>query len=116
MSGGGDLASTGTGTPLLEVWGSETARGIGSGGTSSEPDTVTGWSAYRRAQYCHLVIDVTAPKFWGGPTRMLVRAIDPTQIGSTITSTSDEAVMDHVTLVRNSVTGPAGHSRPRHPR
>ena len=115
-SGGGDLAATGTGTPLLEVWGSETARGIGSGGTSSEPDPVTGWSAYRRAQYCHLVVDVKAPKFWGGPTSMLVRAIDPTQSGSTITSISDEAVMDHVTLVRNSVTGPAGHHPPRHPR
>jgi hypothetical protein len=38
------------------------------------------------------------------------------QSGSTITSISDEAVMDNVTLVRNSVTGPAGHSRPRHPR
>jgi hypothetical protein len=72
---------------------------------------VTGWS-----QYCHLVVDVKAPRFWGGPTSMLVRAIDPTQSGSTITSISDEAVMDHVTLVRNSVTGPAGHPRPRHPR
>jgi hypothetical protein len=29
-------------------------------------------------------------------------------------SAAAEAVMDHVTLVRNSVTGPAGHSRPRH--
>src|SRR5487761_218995 len=88
-SGGGDLAS------------------IGSGGTSSRPDTVTGWSAYRRAQYCHLVIDVTAPKRWGGQTSMHIRAIDPTQSGSTITSITSEAVMDNVTLVRKSVTGPA---------
>ena len=109
-SGGGDMATTGTGTPLLEVWGSETSRGIGSGGTTSQPDTVTGWSAYRRAQYCHLVIDVTAPKFWGGQTSMHIRAIDPTQAGSTITSTTDEAVMDNVTLIRKSVTGPTpGH-------
>jgi len=107
-SGGGDLATTGTGTPPVEVWGSETSLGIGSGGTSSQPDTVTGWSAYRRAQYCHLVIDVTAPKFWGGRTSLQVRAIDPTQSGSTITSITDEAVMDNVTLVRKSVTGPAG--------
>jgi len=108
-SGGGDMATTGSGTPPLEVWGSETSLGIGSGGTSSEPDTVTGWSAYRRAQYCHLVIDVTAPKFWGGRTSLQVRAIDPTQSGSTITSITDEAVMDNVTLVRKSVTGPEQH-------
>lgn len=112
-SGGGDLATTGTGTPLIEVWGSETALGVGSGGTSSEPDTVTGWSGYRRAQYCHLVIDVAAPKFWGAQTSMHIRAIDPTQSGSTITSITDEVVMDDVTLIRRSVTGPnRGPSRP----
>jgi hypothetical protein len=71
-SGGGDMATTGTGAPSIEVWGSETSGGIGSGGTSSQPDTVTGWSAYRRAQYCHLVIDVTAPKFWGGRTSLRI--------------------------------------------
>jgi len=106
-SGGGDMATTGTGIPPIEVWGTETSRGIGSGGTSSQPDPVTGWSAYRRAQYCHLVIDVTAPKFWGGQTTLQIRAIDPTQSGSTITSITDEAVMDNVTLVRKSVTGPS---------
>ena len=105
------MATTGTGAPLIEVWGSETALGVGSGGTSSEPDTVTGWSAYRRAQYCHLVIDVAAPRFWGGQTRMHIRAIDPTQSGSTITSITNEAVMDDVTLVRKSVTGPGNGSR-----
>ncbi len=104
-SDGGDLAGAGTGTPTLEVWGSESAKG-GSGGTKSEPDPVTGWSAYRRAQYCHLVIDVTAPKVRGGETRMHVQAIDPTQSGSTITSIDNPAVMDNVTLVRRSVTGP----------
>jgi Calcineurin-like phosphoesterase/Purple acid Phosphatase, N-terminal domain/TAT (twin-arginine translocation) pathway signal sequence len=108
-SGGGDEATTGTGTPPIEVWSTETSRGIGSGGTNSQPDTVTGWSAYRRAQYCHLVIDVTAPKVHGGQTSMLIRAIDPTQSGSTITSITDEVVMDNVTLVRKSVTGPGGN-------
>jgi hypothetical protein len=116
-SGGGDLATTGTGTPLIRVWGSETSLGVGSGGTSSEPDTVTGWSAYRRAQYCHLVIDVTAPRFWGGQTSMHIRAIDPTQSGSTITSITNEVVMDDVTLVRRSVAGPAhDHGGPSAPR
>jgi hypothetical protein len=71
------------------------------------PDTVTGWSAYRRAQYCHLVIDVTAPKAHGSLTSMHIRAIDPSQSGSTITSITDSAVMDSVTLVRKSVTGPS---------
>jgi hypothetical protein len=105
-SGGGDMATTGTGTPPIEVWGSETPRGIGSGGTSSQPDPATGWSAYRRGQYCHLVIDITAPKLWGGRTSMHIRAIDPAQSGSTIASIGNEAVMDNVTLVRKSVTGP----------
>jgi hypothetical protein len=104
-SGGGDLATTGTGTPKVEVWGDESPSGS-TGGTSSEPDPVTGWSAYRRAQYCHLVIDVSAPKTWGGLTSMHIRAIDPAQSGSTITSIADPAVMDDVTLVRKSVTGP----------
>jgi hypothetical protein len=108
-SGGGDLATDGPGTPLLEVWGNESPSGS-SGGTSSEPDPVTGWSAYRRAQWCHLVIDVSAPKIWGGLTSMHIRAIDPAQNGSGITSIADSAVMDDVTLVRKSVTGPArGH-------
>jgi hypothetical protein len=117
-SGGGDLATTGTGVPPLEVWGSETARGIGSGGTRSVPDPVTGWSAYRRAQYCHLVIDVTAPKFWGGRTTLHIRAVDPAQAGATITSISNPVIMDSVTLVRKSVTGPSlgwGGSRPNEP-
>ena len=105
-SGGGDLAAAGPGTPAIEVWGAETSRGIGSGGTSSQPDPVTGWSAYRRAQYCHLVVDVTAPRAFGGQTSMHIRAIDPAQSGSTITSVTSEAVMDSVTLVRRSVTGP----------
>lgn len=108
-SGGGDMATTGAGVPLLEVWGEESPSGSG-GGTSSEPDPVTGWSAYRRGQWCHLVIDVTAPKYRGGLTSMHVRAIDPAQNGSGVTSITDAAVMDDVTLVRKSVTGPShGH-------
>ncbi|HSZ40201.1 MAG TPA: metallophosphoesterase family protein [Trebonia sp.] len=113
-SGGGDMATTGTGAPLLEVWGDESPSGS-SGGTTSEPDPVTGWSAYRRAQWCHLVIDVTAPKAWGGLTTMQIRAIDPAQNSAGITSISDSAVMDDVTLVRRSVTGPSnghGHGHP----
>jgi len=105
-SGGGDLATDGPGTPTLEVWGDESPSGS-SGGTSSEADPVTGWSAYRRAQYCHLVIDVEAPKIWGGQTSMHIRAIDPSQSGATVTSITDPVVMDDVTLVRKSVTGPS---------
>jgi hypothetical protein len=96
---------------VLEVWGNESPSGS-SGGTSSEADPVTGWSAYRRAQYCHLVIDVEAPKIWGGQTSMHIRAIDPSQSGATVTSITNAAVMDDVTLVRKSVTGPShGHQR-----
>jgi hypothetical protein len=105
-SGGGDMTSD-TATPTLTVWGSETSLGIGSGGTSAEPDPVTDWSAYRRAQYCHLVIDVTAPKHHGGQTSMHIRAIDPSQSGSTISSINNPVVMDSVTLVRDSAAHPS---------
>ena len=105
-SGGGDMTSD-TSTPTLTVWGSETSLGIGSGGTSAEPDPVTDWSAYRRAQFCHLVIDVTAPKHHGGRTSMHIRAIDPSQSGSTISSIAHPVVMDSVTLVRESATYPS---------
>jgi hypothetical protein len=104
-SGGGDETTLAT-TPPLEVYsGGETATG-GSGKTESEPDPETGWSAFRKGQYVHLVIDVLAPSLNGGQTSMYVRAIDPTQSGSTITSISPPNVIDSITLVRDSVIGP----------
>jgi hypothetical protein len=49
-----------------------------------------------------IVLDVEAPGFPGGETSILVRAIDPTQNSSGITSITSPTVMDSVTLVRRS--------------
>ncbi len=45
---------------------------------------------------------VRPPRFPGGETSVLVRAIDPTQNSGGITSIASPAVMDSVTLVRRS--------------
>jgi hypothetical protein len=63
---------------------------------------VTDHSAYRHANWSFIVLDVQAPRFPGGETSVLVRAIDPTQNSSGITSIASPAVMDSVTLVRRS--------------
>lgn len=103
-TGGGDPANA-SGPPLLwEFTGSNTAAG-GTGSTVDIPDTVTDYSAYRHANWSFIALDVTAPRFPGGETSILVRAIDPTQNGNGITSTSGPAVMDSVMLVRRSRPG-----------
>jgi Calcineurin-like phosphoesterase/Purple acid Phosphatase, N-terminal domain/TAT (twin-arginine translocation) pathway signal sequence len=112
-----DLAS-GAGTPapiIAEYSGGETATGGSGTPTTGLADPFTGWSAFRKATFCHLIIDVTAPTTQGGQTSMLIRAIDPTQVdttsdpdnlGGTVTSPPVPAVMDSITLTRTSVTGP----------
>jgi hypothetical protein len=100
-TGGGDPANT-AGVPLLwEFSGTNTATG-GTGSTEDIPDTVLNYSGYRHANWSFIVLDVKAPSFFGGETSMLVRAIDPTQNGNGITSTTGPVVMDSVTLVRTS--------------
>jgi hypothetical protein len=100
-TGGGDPANA-PGPPLLwEFTGSNTAAG-GTGPTADIPDTVTDYSAYRHANWSFIVLDVTAPRFPGDQTKILVRAIDPTQDSSGITTIASPAVMDSVTLVRQS--------------
>jgi hypothetical protein len=86
-----------------KVWrwsGGDTASG-GSGKPQDLADTAQGFSAFRRAVYSCLVIDVTAPSGAGGQTSMLVRALMPAQT-STVTSIASPAVMDSVSLVRTS--------------
>jgi hypothetical protein len=101
VTGGGDPANA-SGPPLLWEWtGNNTAAG-GTGSSEDIPDTVTDYSAYRRANWSFITLDVTAPRFPGDQTKVLVRAIDPTQTSSGITSISGPAVMDSVTLVRRS--------------
>jgi hypothetical protein len=99
-TGGGDPANA-SGPPLVWEWtGSDTADG-GTGTAEDITDTVTDYSAYRHANWSFIVLDVTAPRFPGGET-VQVRAIDPTQNSSGITSIASPAVMDSVTLVRRS--------------
>lgn len=101
---GGDPANT-AGVPLVwEFTGTDTAKG-GTGSTEDIPDTVTGYSSYRKANWSFIVLDVTAPKFVGGETSIHIRAIDPTQTAAGITTIASPAVMDSVTLVRRSGAG-----------
>jgi 3',5'-cyclic AMP phosphodiesterase CpdA len=100
-TGGGDPANA-SGPPLLwEFTGSNTATG-GTGSTEDIPDTLQDYSAYRHANWSFIALDVTAPRFPGGETSILVRAIDPTQNSGGITSTGSPVVMDSVKLVRRS--------------
>jgi hypothetical protein len=100
-TGGGDPATT-SGPPLIWEWsGSDTATG-GTGSAEDIPDPVTDYSGYRHANWSFIVLDVKAPRFPGDQTSVLVRAIDPTQNSSGITSIAGPAVMDSVTLVRTS--------------
>jgi hypothetical protein len=100
-TGAGDPANA-SGPPLIWEWtGTDTPEG-GTGTAEDITDPVTNYSAYRHANWSFIVLDVTAPRFPGGETSLLVRGIDPTQNSSGITSTSGPAVMDSVTLVRRS--------------
>jgi hypothetical protein len=100
-AGAGDPATT-SGPPLLWEWtGSNTATG-GTGSSEDIPDTVTDYSAYRRANWSFIALDVKAPRHRDDETSIVVRAIDPTQTSSGITSTASPVVMDKVTLVRRA--------------
>ncbi len=100
-AGAGDPANA-SGPPLVWEWtGTDTADG-GTGTAEDIPDPVLDYSAYRRANWSFIVLDVQAPRFPGGDTSVLVRAIDPTQNSNGITSISSPTVMDSVTLVRRS--------------
>jgi len=101
VTGGGDPATT-AGEPLIWEWtGSNTATG-GTGTSEDITDTVTDYSAYRHANWSFIALDVTTPRFPGGETSILVRAIDPIQTASGISTTSGPVVMDSVKLVRRS--------------
>jgi hypothetical protein len=100
-TGGGDPANA-SGPPLVWEWtGTDTADG-GTGTAEDITDPVTDYSAYRHANWSFIVLDVEAPRFPGGETSVLVRAIDPTQNSNGITSIASPTVMDSVTLVRRS--------------
>jgi hypothetical protein len=101
--GSTDAGDAGSSTPP-KVWrwsGGDTATG-GSGKSQNVPDTSTGFSAFRRAVYSCVVVDVTAPSAAGSPTSMLIRAVMPAQTSSAVTSIANPAVIDSVSLIRTS--------------
>ena len=102
-TGGGDPANA-SGPPLIWEWsGTDSATG-GTGTAEDITDPVVNYSAYRHANWSFIVLDVKAPRFPGDRTSILVRAIDPTQTSSGITSITSPVVMDSVRLVRTSGT------------
>jgi hypothetical protein len=104
-TGSGDAGNT---TPP-KIWrwsGGDTAKG-GTGKSQNVKDTAANFSAVRRAVYCAVVADVTAPTVPGGRTTLAIRTLMPTQSGSSITSIASPAVIDSVTLVRTSTAFPS---------
>jgi hypothetical protein len=97
--GAGDPANA-SGPALIWEWsGSDTAKG-GTGTSNDITDPVQNYSAYRRANWSFIALDVKAPRFHGDETSILVRAVDPTQNSSGITAIAGPAIMDSVKLVR----------------
>lgn len=101
ISGGGDAGDTSVAPKVWEWTDGSTAKG-GSGKAMDITDTSTGFSAFRRARWHCLVVDVTAPRAPGGETSMRIRALDPTQTATEITDISQPTIMDSVTLTRTS--------------
>ncbi len=99
-TGSGDGGSTAA--PRVWQWsGGATAVG-GIGKPVDVVDKVRGYSAVRRAVFCCLAIDVSAPAAAGHQTTMTIRTLMPAQTASAVTSIADPAVIDSVTLVRTA--------------
>lgn len=94
---GGDAGSKTA--PKVWRWsGGDTALG-GTGTPEDLQDTAVGYSAYRHAAYHCLCVDVT-PATGGGQPSMLIRALEPAQTSSAVTSIANPTVMDSVTITR----------------
>lgn len=99
-TGGGDAGSTTA--PKIWRWsGGDTATG-GTGKPEHLTDTAQGFSAYRRAVFSCVVVDVTAPTVTGGSTSMYVQAMMPAQSSTAVTSIASPVMIDSVTLQRTT--------------
>lgn len=104
--------------PKVWQWSDGDGPAGGNGTNLDVTDTAEGFSAFRRAHWHCLVIDVTAPHGHGrssGPgaeTSMHIRAIDPAQTMTAITDITQPATMDSVTLVRETQRHQPDHPRP----
>jgi hypothetical protein len=95
----GDAGSA-TGPKVYEWSGGDTSSG-GTGTASDVADSITGYSAFRKAVWSCMQVTVT-PANQGGTTTMLIEALDPTQTTLGISSTSSPVVMDNITLSRTA--------------
>ena len=100
--------TTGAGDPGAptppKVWewtGGDSPAG-GSGKHVDLTDTAAGYSAFRRARWHCLIVDVTAPAGLGSETQMHIRAVAPAQTLTGVTSITQPRTMDSVTLARRS--------------
>ena len=98
--GSADAGDTGS-AERSKVWewsGGQAATG-GHGRSVQVTDPAQGFSAFRRAAYCCLSVDVTAatPTV---PASMQIRALRPAQTLAAVTSIASPVTMDSVTLIR----------------
>jgi hypothetical protein len=111
--GSTDAGDAGSAEPS-KVWqwsGGEAAVG-GHGRSLQVTDPARGFSAFRRAAYCCLSVDVTAATP-AAPASMQIRALRPAQTLAAVTSIASPATMDTVTLIRRPVPGsPIRHPAP----
>lgn len=102
--------------PRVWEWSGGEAAAGGRGRSLQVTDTAHGFSAYRRAAYCCLSVDVTAATP-AVPASMQVRALMPAQTFTAVTSIAAPVTMDSVTLIRRTapsspVPRPASNSLP----
>lgn len=90
--------------PKIWVWSGGDAATGGHGRSLHVPDSAQGFSAFRRAVYCCLSVDVTAatPTV---PASMQIRALMPAQTPNAVTNIASPITMDRVTLVRGPIPG-----------
>ena len=109
--GSTDAGDPGSAEPP-KVWqwsGGEAATG-GHGRSLQVTDSARGFSAFRRAAYCCLSVDITAATP-AARASMKIRALRPAQTLNAVTSIESPLPMDTVTLIRR----PAPSSPPRPP-
>jgi hypothetical protein len=98
-----DSGDAGSSTaPKIWRWsGGDTPSG-GSGSPKQYADTAKGFSAVRRSVFSIVVVDVTAPTTAGGQTAMRIQTLMPAQSSSAVTSITNPAVIDSISLIRTS--------------
>lgn len=104
--GSTDAGDAGSAEPS-KVWewsGGQAATG-GHGRSVQVTDPARGFSAFRRAAYSCLVVDVTAATSTV-PASMQIRALSPAQTLAAVTSIASPVTMDSVTLIRRKTSTP----------